>query len=472
MSFTRSVAVSNNVGDLRWIQFPGANRYSLYRHFPGQENFSLIASIADTHYLDTIHRSICADTVSYCVEAITLERTFRSDTVGIYYVDNVPTTPCTVRLSSVDTALDRICLTWYPTPDTDAIGYYICIGSPCVDYDTVWGRFNTTYLCPPDLSTDTQYCFRVLAFDSCYQASPLTPPYCNPTIFFSDTGCSRRFSCTWNRYVNMPDSVGRYRLYYQLENQEVFHLHETGPEGPFEFDTVIEDLSISKITTFLSVDNTSDTLHAFSQVRTRHFSYGDTASYIRIIEAVYDENVPSISITIDIDSQFAVPECFVYRSQGSIDGFDHLATIDRSNSSGRYLRYTDYSISRAAGQYVYKVGIPDLCYNWVKESDTVHVLLPDVHKPTAYFPNAIIYDHPMCGQFCPTYISAISSNYQLNIFTRWGQLVYSTTDIESCWDGTGPSGQPLPQGTYVYYAHVNHADGTAQNYHGTILLIK
>lgn len=472
MRFTRFVAVSHNVGDLRWIHFPEATSYSLYRHFPGQEGFSLIASIADTHYLDTLHRAICADTVSYYVEAITLQRTYRSDVVGVYYVDDVPTTPCAVRLCSVDTALDRIRLTWYPTPDTDAIGYYICVGSPCIDYDTVWGRFNNTYLCPDTFSTDTQYRFRVLAFDSCYQASPLTPSYYNPTIFFPDTGCTRRFSCTWTRYINMPDSVGHYRLYYRLEDQDTLHVFETGPDGPYEFDTIIDDLSISKVTVFLSVDNTSDTLHALSQVRTRHFAYGDTAAYIRIAEAVYDENVPSISLKIDNDTLFSAPECYIYRSQGLTDTFVHLATLDRGDPPRRYLYYVDDAINREAGRYVYKVGVPDLCHNWVKESDTVQLLLPDVHKATAYFPNAIIYGHPECGTFCPTYISALAIDYQLDIFTRWGQLVFHTTNLGDCWDGTGSSGQPLHQGTYVYRARVNHADGTIRSYHGTILLIR
>lgn len=472
MRFTRYVAVSHNVGDLRWIPFPEAQEYNLYRRFPGQENFSRIASTPDTHYFDTIHRAICADTVSYYVEAVTPQRSFPSDVVGVYYVDDVPTTPCSVRLNTVDTALNRILLTWYPTPDTDAIGYYICIGSPCVDYDTVWGRLSNSYLCPSELSTDTQYRFRVLAFDSCYQASPLTPSYCNPTISFPDSGCSRRFRCTWNRYINMPDSVGRYRLYYRLGDEPVLHFYETGPDGPFLFDTVIDDLSITKVTAFLSVDNTSDTLHALSQVRTRHFAYGDTAAYIRIAEAVYDPNTPSVALTIDIDSQFSVPECYIYRCQGSADNFLPLATLDRGTPPSRWLHYVDEGINRAAGRYVYRVGIPDLCHNWVKESDTLQLLLPEVHKPTAFFPNVLIYGHPQCGTFCPTYISALSADYRLDIFNRWGQLVYHTTDINDCWNGTSLSGQPLRQGTYVYHARVSHADGTVQSYRGTLTLIR
>jgi hypothetical protein len=31
----------------------------------------------------------------------------------------------------------------------------------------------------------------------------------------------------------MPDSVGHYRLYYRLGQEETFRCFETGPDGPF-----------------------------------------------------------------------------------------------------------------------------------------------------------------------------------------------------------------------------------------------
>lgn len=472
MRFTRYAAVSHNVGDLRWINYPAATGYSLYRHFPSQVGFSLIASIADTHYLDTIRRAVCDDTVSYYVEAITPWRTYRSNTVGVHYVDDVPTEPCALRLCTVDTVIDRIRLTWYPTPDTDAIGYYICVGSPCIDYDTIWGRMSTTYLCPELLDPKEQYRFRVLAFDSCYQASPLTPSYYNPVLHFADTGCSRHFHCTWEPYINMPDGVGRYRLYYRLEGQDTTYVFESGPDGPYEFDTVINDLQISSVSTYLRVDNVPDTLHAFSHVYTYDFFYGDTAEYLRITDVVYDENVPSIALTIDIDTDFSDPRCYVFRSQGEEENFMQIATIERVDTSQQYLYFTDESINRAAGRYVYRVGVHDKCQFWVKYSDTVQILLPEVFDPTGYFPNAIIYGHPECGKFCPLYLSPLSIDYQLDIFTRWGQRVFHTTNIGDCWDGTDYTGQPLHQGAYVYRAQVHHADGTVQVYKGTVVLIR
>lgn len=472
LQFTRFVALSHNVGQLQWSACPDATAYALYRHYPAQQGFSLVATINDTQYLDTLRRVVCSDTVGYYVEALTAAGTLPSDTVGIYYQDNVPTAPCALRIGTVDTTLNRIRFTWYPTPDTDAIGYYICLGSPCIDYDTVWGRLNTTYLFPPEFSPDSQYLFRVLAFDSCFQASPLTPPCHNPVISFPDTGCTRHFSCTWNRYINMPDSVGHYRLHYRLNGQGPYHIFQTGPDGPFRFDTVIDDLSVQSVTAFLSVDNVPDTLHALSQLRTRHFANGDTADYLRILQVRYDESEPSVSLDIDIDGHYPFPECYLYRSQGSDDNFDQIATLSRGTPPQSLLHYVDRTVSREAGRYVYRVGIPDLCQQRLQYSDTVQLLLPEVSKASAFFPNAIIYGHPHCGSFCPTYLSPLSDGYQLDIFTRWGQRVFHTSTLSDCWDGTNLSGQPLPQGTYVYRAHVSHADGTVHSYHGTVLLLR
>ena len=470
--FSRYAAVSGSVGELRWFSVPGADRYAVYRHYPNQEGFSLVASIPDTHYLDTLHRVICGDTVSYRVEAECADGLHYSGTVGIYYFDDVPTAPCALRVCTVDTALDRIRLSWYPTPDTDAIGYYICLGSPCVDYDTVWGRLNTSYLCPIDLPADSQFRFRVLAFDSCYQASPLTPSYHNPVLRFPDTGCTRRFRCTWNRYVNMPDSVGRYRLHYRLEGETAEHVFETGPDGPFEFDMVVDDLSIGSVDAYLTVHNTSDSLQAFSRVGTFRFASGDTAEYVRIAGIAYDENEPSVGLVVEIDTLFIGQEYYVYRSQGDDGNVVQIATVSREFPPQRQQYFKDTDIRRDAGKYAYQVGIYDLCNQWVKMSDTVQIILPELAGATAYFPNAVIYGHPDCGSFCPSYVSPLAKDYQLDIFTRWGEQVFHTTNITDCWSGTTASGHPLPQGVYVYYAKVCHADGTVQTYKGTILLVR
>ena len=128
-------------------------------------------------------------------------------------------------------------------------------------------------------------------------------------------------------------------------------------------------------------------------------------------------------------------------------------------------------IHRSAGRYIYRLDVPDLCQQRVVSSDTVSVVLPETEPPAAYFPNIIRYGDPECGRFCPQYVSALAADYHLEIYTRWGERIFHTQNLSDCWDGTNVSGQPLPQGVYLYYVHCRHADGVSKYYRGTITLI-
>ena len=286
--FTQAVSVSSHVGCLTWKSLHGEATYRLYRLFADEEDYRCVATLGDTTFCDTLRRTICGDTVTYRVEGVVGDSTYRSSPVGIFYEDNVPTAPCSLRLCSVDTLLRRIRLSWYPSPDTDVMGYYICMGVPCRDYDTVWGRMNTSYLCPDELdcSDNPMFSFRVLAFDSCFQASPLTPYFHNPRLHIDAEPCSREIHYRWERYINMPDSVGRYSLHYRLDGDEEWHLHRVGGDEALAFDTVVGDLDVASLQAFLSVDNIPDSLHALSLCCQFHFDYGDTARYVNILSAL------------------------------------------------------------------------------------------------------------------------------------------------------------------------------------------
>ena len=469
LTFTLTAVVSNQVGLLSWNHRVDDSAYALFRRFPDQEAYTCIATLSDTFYLDTLHRTICSDTVNYFVATA-------SDTslpVGLLYQDNVPTSPCTLQLCSVDTLLGQIRLSWYPSPDTDVMGYYICMGIPCLDYDTVWGRLNTTYLCREELNSfnNHEYNFRILAFDSCRQASPLTPYYHNPRLEVNTQPCSRQLHCSWNRYINMPDSVLHYSLYYKLQGDQEWRLHRVGPDGPFTFDTLIPDLAVSRLRAFLAVAN-PDTLCAYSLVQDFSFDYGDTADYLRISHLQYDDSQPSVTLTLDIDPHFWGRHCYIYRATGPNDIFEQIAELTRSATQPeQFLTYTDFDISRAAGRYVYRIGTPDICGQWIKYSDTVQLLLPEIMPPDAYIPNAIIYADPDNGRFCPHFVSPLADGYSLDIFNRLGAHLFHTSSLTDCWDGTDPQGRPLPQGVYVYKARCRHADGSERTYLGTVLLL-
>lgn len=56
-------------------------------------------------------------------------------------------------------------------------------------------------------------------------------------------------------------------------------------------------------------------------------------------------------------------------------------------------------------------------------------------------------------------------DHKINIFNRWGNLVFSGTNYQSDWDGRW-NGEDLPDGTYFYVVD----DGNGNSYHGYIQL--
>ncbi|HEY4111325.1 gliding motility-associated C-terminal domain-containing protein [Puia sp.] len=68
--------------------------------------------------------------------------------------------------------------------------------------------------------------------------------------------------------------------------------------------------------------------------------------------------------------------------------------------------------------------------------------------PNIFVPNAFTPGGPTNNIFRPIPVG-ISTLQYFRIFNRWGQLVYSTTQIGQGWDGR-LNGQPLPSGSYVW----------------------
>jgi gliding motility-associated-like protein len=62
--------------------------------------------------------------------------------------------------------------------------------------------------------------------------------------------------------------------------------------------------------------------------------------------------------------------------------------------------------------------------------------------------------------------------YFMQIFDRWGTLVYSTKDIDKGWDGT-VKGQVAQEGVYIYSVKVIGDNGVGKKeFKGHVTLLK
>lgn len=98
----------------------------------------------------------------------------------------------------------------------------------------------------------------------------------------------------------------------------------------------------------------------------------------------------------------------------------------------------------------------------------IHVLVdcPDVYFPNAFTPNGDGLNNgfgPIGG------ISAIS-DYRLQIYGRWGELIFSSTNPFDKWDGTYKNIQ-LSTGTYTWYSSYRWR-GTMIHHKGTVIIIR
>jgi gliding motility-associated-like protein len=64
-------------------------------------------------------------------------------------------------------------------------------------------------------------------------------------------------------------------------------------------------------------------------------------------------------------------------------------------------------------------------------------------------------------------------NYLLQVYNRWGELVFETKDIYSGWDGTIDNGKiNVQDGTYVWKMQFTWIDFRVYNYKGHVNLLR
>jgi len=86
----------------------------------------------------------------------------------------------------------------------------------------------------------------------------------------------------------------------------------------------------------------------------------------------------------------------------------------------------------------------DFCYTIVAIEESNGISIPDAafsnelcitQDPVIWTPNAFVVDG-FNKVFRPVISFADFDNYQLEVYSRWGDILFTTTDIQEGWDGT------------------------------------
>lgn len=107
------------------------------------------------------------------------------------------------------------------------------------------------------------------------------------------------------------------------------------------------------------------------------------------------------------------------------------------------------------------------CANTALVTITVEERCGEVFIPTIFSPNGNgpIQNETLCIE------GNCIRELVYEVYNRWGQQIFQTQSIDSCWDGTF-NGKPVDAGAYVYRAVIILNDGNTKEESGIITIIK
>ena len=149
-----------------------------------------------------------------------------------------------------------------------------------------------------------------------------------------------------------------------------------------------------------------------------------------------------------------------------------------SNASAYDWRFEDGQNSNAGGplfltfndtgNFLVKLIVtsPDFC---VDSTSKFIYLKPELlfWLPTSFSPN----NDGLNETFGPNTTFGLSK-YNMQIYDRWGGLLFTTNDPAKNWNGTDASGRPLPEGVYAYAINFRYIDGKLFVYKGSVTIIR
>ncbi|MFZ1305189.1 MAG: gliding motility-associated C-terminal domain-containing protein [Ferruginibacter sp.] len=106
--------------------------------------------------------------------------------------------------------------------------------------------------------------------------------------------------------------------------------------------------------------------------------------------------------------------------------------------------------------------------NLCKAADTIRVVVGDcgVYIPSAFTPN-----NDNLNETFGVVDNTALQYFNLQIYSKWGQLIFSSNDVTTKWDGTF-KGKTMPNGHYVWILNYTNIRGRKFYEQGTVMLIR
>jgi gliding motility-associated-like protein len=161
---------------------------------------------------------------------------------------------------------------------------------------------------------------------------------------------------------------------------------------------------------------------------------------------------------------------------GWINGVDHYV-VEKYDENGQLLATIDVGSATAYTEpndqttqvlmfRIYAFAVEGGLGESVSNIETV-IKQPNIFYPRAFTPDGQgppeneIFN--VFGQYVVT--------FEMQIFNRWGELMFTTNDIGEGWDGK-VKGKEQPEGTYAFIAHITDTAGRSFTRSGSVVLLR
>jgi gliding motility-associated-like protein len=310
-----------------------------------------------------------------------------------------------------------------------------------------------------------------------------------------DIGKDTVYCNNFNRQVSMPDSVMISKWNGILTNQKIITINQP---GKYVLDVVLKNgcklkdsILISQVipkaigfndTIFRCLGDTA--IIRLSGFKSYKWCNGSIDSFlilknqIQCILEVIDSNGCSNSDTLEFKtnpyavSKFNVIPDFAYISNpvfkinNQAKNYDSIRyDFDNGYSSDSLNPYIRYS---KIGQYT----IRQFATNQFGCNDTSELNVKVFDDYVTYYPNAFSPNNDGSNDvFMPYLKGIVSRDYKLQIFNRWGELIFETDDVSKGWDGTY-RGEDVQEGNYLYIVQFRNANQIIKTVSGVIQLLR
>ncbi|HEU5292115.1 MAG TPA: gliding motility-associated C-terminal domain-containing protein [Cyclobacteriaceae bacterium] len=154
-------------------------------------------------------------------------------------------------------------------------------------------------------------------------------------------------------------------------------------------------------------------------------------------------------------------------SSYTVEKYDATGILLQTFDVGTSTTFEDSSTDPAHQKYVYVVlaNANDTGLGQAISNEVTMIKEPNLNYPTAFTPNGdnlndvfVVY-----GQFV--------EKFEMNIFNRWGELLFYTDNLDTGWDGKF-KGVTQPEGTYAFIATLTDQTGRTFKRSGSVVLLR